>query len=516
MGNKKHLKSVICLLLTMLMAFSVVFVAYAAESDVAQTGATTTVYFKNTENWSNVSAYVWVKGTQTSVKSWPGEAMTLHEDNIYKYTVNGDYNMIIFNNGSDSKKTADLDLGQDGYLYDYSKNTWEKYAEPTPTDPSSETQETQAPKPTTPVESKIVFFKNTDDWSSVNAYMWTDGTGNNKTWPGEAMTNIGEDIWQYEVKGSWNMIIFNNGSGIQTGNLTFPGNGYIYDYATSKWDVYDTSAITVKSVSTDLKSPQYKDTEILLSAEATSTEGAVSYKFSVTNGSKTTVLSDYSAVNSVKWTPSAVGTYTITYDFKDAKGNENQRTATYVIEDDTVLSKPVIKKVTPGSSQVKIGEQMNLAVTAGGGKIGTNLLFYKYTVKDSSGKVLNVPFYTKKAYYNYTPKAMGQFTITVSVQNAYNDIVERTYTYNSVEDPDNPTVPTTPTQKPTNPNPSGILGDADNNGALEIFDATCIQKHQAYLITDADINLVNADYDKDGIVSVTDATRVQQKLANIN
>ncbi len=513
MGNKKHLKSVICLLLTMLMVFSVVFVANAAEDDVAQTGATTTVYFRNTENWSTVNAYVWVKGTSTSVKVWPGEAMTLHEGNIYKYTVNGDYNMIIFNNGNGTQ-TGDLDLGQDGYLYDYSTKAWEKYADPTPTLPTTETQETEEPKPTTPPESKIVFFNNTAGWSSVNAYMWKDGAGNNKAWPGVAMTNIGEDIWQYEVTGDFDMIIFNNGS-TQTGNLSFPGSGYIYDYASGKWDIYDTSAITVKSTGTDLKSPQYKDTEITLSANATSTEGTVYYKFSVTNGGTTTVLSDFSAVSSVKWTPSAVGTYTLTYDFKDAKGNENQRTATYVIEDDTILSKPVIKKVTPGTdTQVKYGEAMNITVTAGGGKIGTKLLFYKYTVKDASGKVLNVPHYTKKANYSYTPKALGKFTVTVSVQNAFNDVVERTYTYESVENPEIPTIPSD--QPSTNPNPSGVLGDADNDGVLSVMDATQIQRYGAQLITSSDIRLDLSDFDEDGVVSVMDATAIQQKLAALN
>lgn len=520
MRIKKHLKSVICLLLTMLMVFSVVLVASAAEEDVATTGATTTVYFKNTANWGTVNAYVWVKGTSTSVKAWPGEAMTLHEGDIYKYTVSGDYNMIIFNNGS--TQTDDLDLGQDGYLYDYSKNAWEAYADPTPTDPTTETNPTTTPAPTTPTEapaSKIVYCKNSKGWGTVNAYMWSDGSGSNKGWPGEAMTNIGEDIWQYEVTGDWKNIIFNNGSD-QTGDLTFPGNGYIYDLSTNQWDLYDTSPITVKSTGTDIASPQYKGCEITLSASATSTGGTVYYKFSVSNGSTTTVLNEFSTASSVKWNPTAVGTYTLTYEFKDAAGNTNERTATYVIEDDTAVVKPIIKKVTPGSSQVENNKTVNIAVTAGGGNTGTKLLFYKYTVKDSNGKIVNVPYYTKNATYSYKPTSLGKFTVTVSVQNSANDVVERTYTYESVTDPDNPVVPTLPTETtptPTTPvDPSDVLGDADNDGVVSVMDATQIQRFIAQLITVDKIRYDLSDYDKDGAVSVMDATAIQQFLAGLS
>ena len=42
----------------------------------------------------------------------------------------------------------------------------------------------------------VVYFDNSvTNWSNVNCYMWSDGTGNNGSWPGQAMTNIsGEDL----------------------------------------------------------------------------------------------------------------------------------------------------------------------------------------------------------------------------------------------------------------------------------------------------------------------------------
>lgn len=46
--------------------------------------------------------------SKTNNGSWLGVKMTKVKDNIYSYTLDNDYVNIIFNNGSDSKKTSDL------------------------------------------------------------------------------------------------------------------------------------------------------------------------------------------------------------------------------------------------------------------------------------------------------------------------------------------------------------------------------------------------------------------------
>lgn len=70
---------------------------------------------------------------------------------------------------------------------------------------------------------KIYFVNNSNtNWSTVNAYCWTDGKGSNADWPGKSMTkeafHIADygnaDIYSYEVDtDSFNNVIFNNGSG---------------------------------------------------------------------------------------------------------------------------------------------------------------------------------------------------------------------------------------------------------------------------------------------------------------
>ena len=63
-----------------------------------------------------------------------------------------------------------------------------------------------------------VYFHNTEGWTSVYAYAWTP---NNAGWPGEKMspTNM-ENYFAYELTGDQKNIIFTNGTGTQTANLT--------------------------------------------------------------------------------------------------------------------------------------------------------------------------------------------------------------------------------------------------------------------------------------------------------
>ncbi len=515
MNNKKHLKSAMCVIMSLVMLFAAIMSVAAIETDITQTSASGTVYYENTTNWSTVYCYMWNGGGEQKNAEWPGIQMTSVSGNVWKYTTTADYQNVIFNNGSGGtgNQTSDLNFPGSGQIYNGS--SWSAYDDPTPTNPTPTNPTPTKPTPTNPpvTDGNYVYCKNAASWGDVYCYMWKDGSGNNGEWPGKKMENIGENVWRYEVSGSFNMIIFNSGSDAnKTGDMSYPGANYIYDNASNKWEPYDTSPITVRSFAIDATDTVYKNMEVNVSANATSTGGTVYYKFSVTNGGSTKTLQDFSTANSVKWTPTAAGTYTLTCDFKDASGNENQRTVTVTVADDSSVKEPIIKKVTPGTQQVKNNTNMNIAVTAGGGKTGTNLLFYKYTVKDANGKTLNVPYYTKNATYVYKPTSLGKFTVTVSVQNSDNTTVERTYTFESVT---NPTVPTEPSTPTTPVDPSGVIGDADGDGAISILDATLIQMFKASLPAGNKINLALADYDGDGQVSVLDATAIQLWLAKV-
>lgn len=421
---------------------------------------------------------------------------------------------------------------------------------PGPTTPSPTqgggTNPTTAPQPTQSGGSDgktYVYCENEAGWSTVYAYMWSNGTQtNNAAWPGKPMTNIGGNEWRYEVTDSkWDMIIFSNNGADQTSNLTFPGNNYMWNNKTKAWSIRDTSPLQISSFATDLAAPQYDGTGITLSAEAEG-EGTVYYKFSVTKDGSTTVLSDFSTANKVLWTPQNAGTYTLTYDFKDAKGNINQRTKNYVIEDGSSVVAPYIKTVTPNGGDIQNNSNVQINVAAGGGKTGTNLLFYKYTIKNPSGDIANVPYYTRNTSYAFTPTALGLHTLTLNVQGSDNKTIERSYLFNSVgsvtpttppetqpsvqptqaspeptEAPPAPTqAPPAPTQPSTDaPAPVAVYGDADGDGDVTILDATFIQRYAAGISLPTPLNELNADVDDDGSVTILDATLIQRFNAGI-
>ncbi len=488
------------------------------------------VYLKNNAGWQNCYAYMWTTGAADQNASWPGAEMESIGNNVWRYKVTGSYANIIFNGGGDSTKTDDMAFPGTGKIYDNKSGSWSNYggsSDPTTSNPTTSNPTTSnptSPPPTTnPSGKQIVYCENEAGWGMVNVYMWNSGTDSNAGWPGANMTKIGGNIWSYTLPKSFKNIIFNGGSDSnKTNDMEFPGSGYIYNNKTGKWSIYDTSPLQVQSFGTDVEAPQYAGVGITLTASATG-EGTVYYKFSVNS----TVIKDYGTANKALWTPTAAGTYTLTYEFKDSKGNTNKRTKSYQITDGASLSSPFIKTVTPANGQqIKKSATCSIKVTAGGGNTGTKLLFYKYTVKDASGNIVNVPYYTKNSSYSFTPSALGRYTLTVSVQASDNTLAERDYIYDSVTNPSNPSDETAPavtptqggtqSQQPTSTSGGATLvGDSDGDGQVTILDATRVQRWLADLVTDKEINKKNADVDFDNTVTILDATRIQRFIAGL-
>ncbi len=87
-----------------------------------------------------------------------------------------------------------------------------------------------ATTPSTPSGGNItVYFTNNQNWTTVNAYIWKNGGGNMKTWPGTSMTFVktnsqNQDVYSITYNSSlYDMIIFNNGSSSQTVDIALTG-----------------------------------------------------------------------------------------------------------------------------------------------------------------------------------------------------------------------------------------------------------------------------------------------------
>ena len=126
---------------------------------------------------------------------------------------------VIFNNGS-GQQTADLKWTAGKYVIN---NQWY----------TKEEAEAQLAKP---AEYEYIYFVNVQNWAAVKIYTWTPEIAG---WPGVAMTKEADQIGGYDVysykadKGSvFAGMLFNNGNGIQTGDLTWtPGKYFVKD----KW-----------------------------------------------------------------------------------------------------------------------------------------------------------------------------------------------------------------------------------------------------------------------------------------
>ena len=432
----------VSLLLSVVMLLSLMTVAFVPTASAA---AGDTVFCEDAANWGTVYCYMWTDGSGNN-GDWPGQKMTKGDDGLWSYKVTGDWEKLIFNNGSGTQ-TADLSYQGSGSCYNNSTGAWTTVdvpEEPTQATEPDSTEATEATQPsadsTVSTDKNTVYVMNEAGWSKVYAYMWTTGSSDeNKSWPGEALTSIGEGVWMLEYEGDYKLVIFNNNSGTQTSNLNHPGSGQMYNNKTGEWTIYDPTLLHFNGVVAEPASPQYTGVDIKLSIDAEGGEGALSYKFTATVGTSTTVISDYSADSTVVWTPDTAGTYTITYYVKDEAGNEKSQTASFKVNDINAETKPVVQSVSVAptnseSSEIQKDVKTVIDVTAGGGNTGTKLLFYKFKITDPNGKIANVPYYTTSAQYEFTPTTVGVYQIDVSVQGSDNSTVTRTYKYDCVEE----------------------------------------------------------------------------------
>ena len=209
---------------------------------ISMFAATETVYFVNADKWAGtINAYAW----EPQNANWPGvpatkEAEQLAGCDVYSYSAEaGTYANVIFNNGS--KQTADLSWTAGKYFV---RDGWY-------------TQEEALVKLGQPIEYESVYFVNVGGWSSVKIYTWSPSLGD---WPGvdmkkETETIGGKEVWSHtEMKGaSFGGVIFNNGSGTQTADLTWNAGKY---FVTDGWYTKEEAEAKLSGGNTPGNDPQ--------------------------------------------------------------------------------------------------------------------------------------------------------------------------------------------------------------------------------------------------------------------
>lgn len=116
---------------------------------------------------------------------------------------------------------------EDSYCGTYTENV-------APTQPTTNVTEPTT-EPTSVQTKNYVYFNNTENWSTVNVYVWSSKDSTYMSWPGKAMESIGNNTYRFELPNGAEYAIFNNGS-TQTDDLKIPDVNMIY--SNGQWSKY--------------------------------------------------------------------------------------------------------------------------------------------------------------------------------------------------------------------------------------------------------------------------------------
>lgn len=116
---------------------------------------------------------------------------------------------------------------EDSYCGTYTENV-------APTQPTTNVTEPTT-EPTSIQTKNYVYFNNTENWSTVNVYVWSSTDSTYMSWPGTAMESIGNNTYRFELPNGAEYAIFNNGS-TQTSDLKIPDVNMIY--SNGQWSKY--------------------------------------------------------------------------------------------------------------------------------------------------------------------------------------------------------------------------------------------------------------------------------------
>ncbi len=214
----------------------------------------------------------------------------------------------------------------------------------------------------------------------------------------------------------------------------------------------------------------------------------------------------YEKSNSSMYYPKSAGTHRIVVNVKDQSGAVVSKTMYLYVQ-----NKPFAFKSfdISSSKNILVGQEIDFtAKTKYEGIKYYGYLANTYDVSiEKDGKVFNsqtispdeCDFPNKSCLINFswTPTEAGNYTAKISSTDSNNEYSETQLSFDVAEF--NGT----------------IIGDANNNSAVDIVDATLIQKYRVNLVDASEIWLSLADSDKNNVVDIRDATYIQKYAVSL-
>lgn len=241
-------------------------------------------------------------------------------------------------------------------------------------------------------------------------------------------------------------------------------------------DTVITEAPLELNFGTDKSSAQCVDTELNLKAEVYGTDESYKVVFSV-DGKELA-----SNGETARWTPTKIGTYKLSAKVTTASGKTVEKSLDFAVGEVVEVIIPPetepTEPITPVNPTVPVKPS---------------------TPADS----------TDPSEATSSTEASGVET-TVDPSEGASDA-----TTTGGADASGTTSETGEGTAPSKPVTDGILGDADNNGKINIKDATLIQKHAAMILEIPQGQIKLADVNSDEKLNVRDATAIQKFIANM-
>jgi hypothetical protein len=211
-----------------------VYVSYYGDVFTSRTAieneinVTTRVYFYNSNDWAEVSAYAYLEPGELLTLTWPGDMLTKENETDDWWYIDVPYDAdkqsftIIFNNNNNDLQTSNIII--DSTTNVYTNVNGAKFA-----------TKADAEASMVPIETTTIYFYNSDGWTEVYAFAYIEaGTPITNMWPGDMATKEEtSDWWTIEIpvdlaNDVLTIIFNNNNNGLQTSNILIDASTDVY------------------------------------------------------------------------------------------------------------------------------------------------------------------------------------------------------------------------------------------------------------------------------------------------
>ena len=370
---------------------------------VAKPIVTTSVAkIKLPSGWSSANIYVYDESGSTikELAAWPGAAMTNEGNGVYSYTLPegwGDNTQVIFNNGNNQIPAAQQPgfVLPAGNIGTYADGRWTLEEEIIPTEPIEINSFTTNKTSPQIADTTITLTADANGGAGALQYKFVAkniSTGNEKVISNFSSSNSVK--WTPTVAGTYEVKVIVKDSEDAT------------EYKTIEFVVAErVSDITLSQIKIDKDSCVVSE-EVVLSAEATGGIGNLSYKFYYEKDSEYVVIKEYSSENSVVWTPTEAGTYSVRVEVRDSAGNVRMSGKNFVVE-----SKLKVSGVTLSKEDIKVGETVDITTIA----LGANNIKYRVAVHDFENTWTTLHDFETSNITSWTPEIANTYVIWVDV-----------------------------------------------------------------------------------------------------